>query len=175
MKFDDIIKLVADNPYSAFFYTPLIYDKCFSYIFLNPKEVIPVYDKNDLESSLRLVDKYIASGLRCYCLINYEAGYLLEKKLEILLDGDEHKLMQFFFFDEKNMQKIKSSKIEFQNSGEDDYSITSFKLNTSQKDFLKNIAKIKNYIKEGETYQVNYTLKGKFKFGGSYEIGRAHV
>ena len=105
MKFDDIIKLVADNPYSAFFYTPLIYDKCFSYIFLNPKEVIPVYDKNDLESSLRLVDKYIASGLRCYCLINYEAGYLLEKKLEILLDGDEHKLMQFFFFDERSEER----------------------------------------------------------------------
>ena len=168
MKFVDIIKLVEKNPYAAFFYTPPVYDEAYSYIFTKPEEIISIHNKIDMKNLLQMVDKYVEKGLSSYSLINYEAGYLLEKKLEKYLNDDEQKLMQFFFFDGGNVQRIKSSKIEFENTGGEDYSITSFKLNTSQKDFFKNIAKIKNHIKEGDTYQVNYTLKGKFKFIGSY-------
>ncbi len=55
------------------------------------------------------------------------------------------------------------------------YSITDFKLNTSPEKFEKNIKKIKNYIREGDTYQVNYTVKGKFNFSGSYTSFFQHL
>ncbi len=42
-----------------------------------------------------------------------------------------------------------------------------FKLNRSDTQFFDDIKKIKHHIKEGDTYQVNYTVKGKFKFSGS--------
>jgi para-aminobenzoate synthetase/4-amino-4-deoxychorismate lyase len=48
------------------------------------------------------------------------------------------------------------------------YKIKNFKLNTSKNEFTKSIKKIKSYIEEGDTYQVNYTVKGKFNFKGSY-------
>jgi len=85
MNFDDIIKQISDNPYSAFFYTPSIYSKSSSYIFMKPREIIPVYNKNDVDNALRLIDKYLEKGLIGYCLIDYEVGYLLENKLEKLL------------------------------------------------------------------------------------------
>ncbi|MCH7773220.1 MAG: hypothetical protein IH784_02295 [Bacteroidetes bacterium] len=113
MNFDYIIKQISDNPYSAFFYTPSIYSKSSSYIFMEPREIIPVYNKNDIDNALRLVDKYLEKGLVGYCLIDYEAGYLLENNLEKLISSTERKLMQFFFFNEKDVKKIKSSKIEF--------------------------------------------------------------
>ena len=52
--------------------------------------------------------------------------------------------------------------------GFEKYKIKNFKLNTSKNEFTKSISKIKSYIEEGDTYQVNYTIKGKFDFEGSY-------
>jgi hypothetical protein len=63
MNFDDIIKQISDNPYSAFFYTPSIYSKSSSYIFIEPKEIIPVYNKNDIDNTLGLDDKYYEKEL----------------------------------------------------------------------------------------------------------------
>ena len=63
MYFDDIIQRILDNPYSAFFYTPSYYTKSNSFIFTNPKEIIPIYNKNDMNNSLQLVDSYLDKGL----------------------------------------------------------------------------------------------------------------
>lgn len=168
MYFDDIIKQINDNLYFAFFYTPSFYTKSSSYIFLNPTEIIPVYEKSDLEASLKLVDKYLKKDLTGYCLIEYEAGYLLEDKLEKFLPENKRKLMQFFFFDKENVKKIKSDKIDFGKIDVDSFNVSDFKLNTSETKYTWNVKKIKDYIAAGDTYQVNYTVKGKFNFSGSY-------
>jgi para-aminobenzoate synthetase/4-amino-4-deoxychorismate lyase len=168
MKIDVIIQQVLDNPYSAFFYTPSYYSKSSSYLFSNSKEIIPIYNKNDLHNSLPLVDSYLEKGLRGYCLIEYEAGYLMEEKLEKLLAAKEQKLMQFFFFEEKNITKIKSVFIEFGEIEPKSFSVSDFKLKTTQSKFFNDIKKIKQYIEEGDTYQVNYAVKSEFNFTGSY-------
>lgn len=46
------------------------------------------------------------------------------------------------------------------------YNIKDIKPNISKKEYIKNIKKIKKEIEEGNTYQVNYTFKHKFKFSG---------
>jgi para-aminobenzoate synthetase/4-amino-4-deoxychorismate lyase len=168
MNFDDIIKQVSDNPYSAFFYTPPFYKKSESFVLMNPKEIIPVYNRNDMEKAFRLVDKFTGKAMTGYCLIEYEAGYLLEKKLNNLLPGESRKLMQFIFFQKENVKIIKSEKIEFGNIVPGEYNISNFNLNASKEKFYSNIDKIRNFISEGDTYQVNYTVKGKFNFEGSY-------
>ena len=168
MYFDDIIKQVSDNLYSALFYTPSFYAKSSSYIFLNPSEIIPVYEKPDLDVSLKLIDKYLKKDLYGYCLIEYEAGYLLEDKLEKFLPENRRKLMQFFFFDKENIKKIKSDIIYFGKINDDAYSVSDFRLNTTQANYINNIKRIKEYIAAGDTYQVNYTVKGKFNFSGSF-------
>ncbi|MBU0681334.1 MAG: aminodeoxychorismate synthase component I [Proteobacteria bacterium] len=45
--------------------------------------------------------------------------------------------------------------------------VTNIRLNLTQENYEKNIAKIKSYIAAGDTYQVNYTLKLLFDFHGS--------
>jgi len=135
MNFDDIIQRILENPYSAFFYTPSYYNKSKSFIFSNPKEIIPIYNKNDLNNSLPLVDSYLEKGLQGYCLIEYEAGYLMEEKLENLLPDKERKLLQFFFFEENDIVKIKSLNIDFGEIEQNSYSVSDFKLKTSQKIF----------------------------------------
>ena len=52
-------------------------------------------------------------------------------------------------------------------TSQDKYRIKNLKLNISKKDYLNSIDKIKDFIRAGETYQVNYTMKYKFDFEGS--------
>ncbi len=168
MKFDDIIKLVEEKPYSAFFYTPSVYKKAVSYLFLKPVEVITIHKKEDLDFSFKLIHKLISKGYFGYSLIKYEAGFLFEEKLAKLLKENNEKLLQFFFFEKSEVKRLKSSKITFDNFSDDQYSVSNFELKCSENQFIDDIEKIKEYIKAGDTYQVNYTVKGKFNFSGSY-------
>lgn len=168
MNFDDIIKTVEENNHSAFFYTPSIYKKAISYLFLKPIEVISVYKKEDLKFSFKQIQKLINKGHYGYSLINYEAGFLFEPKLSNLMESNDKKLIHFFFFEKEEVRSIKSSKIIFDDFSEDNYSVSNFELNRTEAEFVNDITKIKERIKAGDTYQVNYTLKGKFIFKGLY-------
>lgn len=168
MNFNYIIKAVEDNPYSAFFYTPSVYKKANSYLLIKPIEFISIVNQNEFNSSFKLIQKLIDKGCFGWGSINYEAGFLFEKKLNRFLPRDQKKLIQFYFFDKKDVLRIKSSKIEFDDKQKDNYSISDFRLNRTENEFVDDIKKIKHFIKEGDTYQVNYTIKGKFEFKGSY-------
>lgn len=164
MKIEDILNQVLQNPNSAFFYTPPFYKKSYSYLFLKPKNEIIVNNQNELKK-LKLIDNLLNKGLNSYTLIKYEAGYLFEDQFKKYLRKSDKKLLQFYFFDGKNFKKIASNKIEIGDINKN-YQIKNFKLNTSKKKFLNDIRSIKKFIAAGDTYQVNYTVKGNFKLIG---------
>ena len=168
----EIINKVTSTPHAAFFYTPPIYGKSDSYLFLKPREIITIKSLRNIDEKLTKIDKSIEKGLYGYSLINYEAGYLFEKTLNRYLPKNEN-LIQFFFYDKKDLIKIKSSKIDF--NFKEEFQIKNFKLNTAKNEFLKSIKKIKSFIEEGDTYQVNYTIKGKFNFEGLYSGLFSHL
>jgi para-aminobenzoate synthetase/4-amino-4-deoxychorismate lyase len=165
MKINEILNNVLRTPNAAFFYTPPIYGKSDSFLFLKPKEIVTIKSLRNLDVKLNRINDLIGDGFVGYSLMNYEAGYLFENSLNKFLPRNE-KLIQFFFYDNKNVQPIKSNKILFDSF--EKYKIKNFKLNTSKNEFTKSITKIKFYIEEGDTYQINYTIKGKFNFEGSY-------
>jgi para-aminobenzoate synthetase/4-amino-4-deoxychorismate lyase len=165
MQIKDIVNKVLATPNAAFFYTPPIYRKSDSYLFLKPKEIVTIKSLRNLDEKLNRIDDLISDGFVGYSLMSYEAGYLYEKTLNKYLPKNEN-LVQFFFYDKKNVQRIKSSEIDFDVS--EKCKIKNIKLNTSNNEFTKSISKIKSYIEQGDTYQVNYTIKGKFDFEGSY-------
>ena len=169
MKFNDIIKQVEDNSYSAFFYTPVYFKKAVSYLFNKPIEIISIYKKEDLKYAFKIIQKLIDKKYSGFSLINYEAGFLFEERLEKLLLSQDKKLIQFCFFEKNEIRKIKSSKILFEESSEQGYSISDFNLNKTKAQYLDDLKKIRYYLREGDTYQVNYTVKGKFRFSGSLE------
>jgi len=164
MLIKEIIDFITCTANAAFFYTPPIYGKSESYLFLKPKKIITIQSLRNIDEKLYRIDDLIEDSFAGYSLMNYEAGYLFEKTLSKYLPKNE-KLIQFFFYDKKNVQLIKSTEIDFEES--EKYKIKNFKLNTSKNEFTNSISKIKSYIEGGDTYQVNYTVKGKFNFAGS--------
>jgi para-aminobenzoate synthetase / 4-amino-4-deoxychorismate lyase len=165
MKIEEIINKILATPNSAFFYTPPIYGKSDSYLFLKPKEIVTIKSLRNLNEKLNRIDELVRKGFVGYSLLNYEAGYLFEKTFHKFLPKNE-KLIQFFFYDKKDLLKQDSTKIEF--DFKEKYQIKEFRLNTTKQEFNNSVRKIKNFISEGDTYQVNYTVKGKFDFNGSY-------
>jgi len=158
----EIFKTLEKKKYSAFFFTSPIYKNSKSYLFSKPRKIININSSN-YDKNFRKVDELV-KDFYAYSVINYEAGFLFEQKLFQLLPTNET-LGEFVFFDKTNLEIIKSDKISFDFSS--DYKIKNFHLNTSKQEYIKSIQKIKDFIKEGDTYQVNYTVKGKFNFSGN--------
>lgn len=165
MNITEIINKVLTTPNAAFFFKPPIYGKSDSYLFLKPKEIVTIKSLRNLDEKLILIDQLLKRGLAGYALIYYEAGYLFEKKLNKYLPQNTE-LIRFFFYDHKDIIRITSDNVSFEN--DEKYQIKNFRLNTNRSEFVSSIRKIRDYIKKGDTYQVNYTVKGKFDFAGSY-------
>jgi len=170
MNINNILESLSDGEASAFFYTPVIYPEAESILFVKPVEVITSYDSDDIIPAIKKAEEMINSGLKGFALINYETGYLLEKKLSKYFNRSKSPILNFFLFDENNHKHFLSSSIRFV---EDDFrklfSIKNYELNTSPEEYFSKIERIKNYIAAGDTYQVNYTLKGKFDFEGEIQ------
>ena len=166
MNIDEIISTVLAKKYNAFFYTPPFYKDSFSYIFSTPARVLSAKTKIELEQNIKMLEEYLGQGLVGYCLLSYEASYFSERILTKLYEGKEEVFVSVLF---DNVIKIKSKDINHNfDCPHLDFSISGFGLNVSENQYLKNINKIKRYIEEGDTYQVNYTVKGTFQCKGDY-------
>ena len=164
-KLSEILKKIKEEKSSAFLYTSS-YNKsdAISYLFNNPEEIISITSLNELELGLNRIDELADQDKFILSLLDYEAGYLFEEKLQNFIT-DNKTLMRFLVFDSSEVDKISSNEISF-DPFEQDYKISDFHLNETERNYLNKIYKIKEYIKQGDTYQVNYTLKGKFNFKG---------
>lgn len=158
----EILKNLVKKNYSAFFFTPPIYKKAQSFFFHKPKKIVKISAANHSQN-FRLIDELISKGLIGYAIINYEAGFLFERRLNHFLDKKEL-LAEFLFYDKNEFEVINSEKIIFDFNS--NYNIKNFSLNISRNEYINSIQKIKNYIQAGDSYQVNYTVKGKFDFTG---------
>jgi para-aminobenzoate synthetase/4-amino-4-deoxychorismate lyase len=174
MNIEQLLNIVTVNKDAAFFYTPAIYDNAKSFLFENPVKTVTTTNPNEFLACLNKVDELLERGLIGYGYISYEAGYLLEEKLiDLLNQVPNQPLIKFRFFEKENVKTILSSEITFGNAAEiiknAKHEISNFNLNTDYKNYKSAVGKIKKYIKDGETYQVNYTVKGKFNFIGNID------
>ncbi len=171
MTIDEILKQVLKTKGSAFFYTPPIYKNAKSYFFKSPSKIFYSDNNRTLLSSIEKFNSSVTDKKWGYCMVSYEAGYCLEKKLKKnyrrggLLTKNDNNLFSGFLFSANQVEKYNSGKIRFAPIDEN-FKISGFRLNTTKKKYLSDIKKIKKYIAEGDTYQVNYTVKGKFRFEG---------
>ncbi|MFO7445461.1 MAG: aminodeoxychorismate synthase component I [Ignavibacteriaceae bacterium] len=166
MDIDEILQNVLAENDSAFFYTPSVYGKSKSYFFLTPVEIVETSDPGDVPGKLKRIDKLIKKGLHGYGCISYEAGFLFEERLKHLCP-DKTPLLKFCFFRGDDVQVFKSKDLQINKWNDSNFGMTSFRLDTPKEKYISDINKIKNYIAEGDTYQVNYTVKGMFEFYGA--------
>lgn len=171
MKITDILYEVGSSEFSSFLYSPAFYNEDYCHIARSPAQILRISTRNQFNEVFGRIEE-LRKEYFIVSLINYEAGYLFEDKFEKYLapDGDSC-LITLLLYDRKNVIKIRNGEIEFPDDlrSLQEYRIDNFRFNTGYDEYISRIANIKKYIYDGDTYQVNYTLKSKFDFTGSPE------
>jgi len=161
-----------------------------SLLFLDPVDRIQCRGGDDGRLFLDRLESALSSGYHVAGWFAYEFGYLLEERLRGRLNrfGDDSLLLaELGVFSEPSIYDHRSGVTSFpcfqQTGGGDAFARTcpvpgmaeapgqvrNIRPSLSREAYLQALAAIQQYIRAGDTYQVNYTLKLLFDFCGSPE------
>lgn len=136
--------------------TVIVDKKDYFLVFENPIEEVYCYEYTEVENVLSKIDEYLKDRFFVAGFITYEAGYPLigiEPKFSIDLP-----LIWFGIFEGYKISEIPKHLYNF--------SISNIEFDLDRQEYLEKIERIKDYLRNGYTYQVNFTFRGKFKFYG---------
>jgi len=140
-------------------------------LFSNPQHEIIARKEHEIEPALEKIEQYKKEGLYICGYLAYEAGYhFIDKEIERSTANIQQPLLYFIAF--KDVQHPTRNEVEAclnraELYPEVDLCLYDLQPNLSKPAYLQAINKIKSYISAGDTYQINYTLKYKFKLQGT--------
>jgi len=140
-----------------------------SFIFSEFKDIITFKSGDDLDLFFKKLESYSKKGYWLTGYFSYEFGYFLEEAHK-LLRGKNKTLLAWIGVCKKPITISSKEKMNKKCSHfsleELPYEVGSIKPNISQKEYNQKIKKIKSYLNQGLTYQINFTFKEKFDFKG---------
>lgn len=147
-----------------------------SYLFTNPEKYYVCRSGDNAGDFLAELEHERRKGKYLAGWFAYEFGYLLEPGLCSFLQPQQKSpkggiLAVFGVFEKPQVYKHGNPFVEgLLRECQDDEAkcvLSHITPSMQKKDYLQAVARIKNYIEAGDTYQVNYTLKLLFEFSGS--------
>ncbi len=148
-----------------------------SLLFINPIERLQFHEGEDEVAFLNTVQRFKEDGKYIAGWFSYEFGYLLESSLKNRLQkkGDKGALLadlgifkQCYTFDHITGETNFPLQ-DLPNSEPEEFEVKNLRSSQSREEYVQAINAILDYIRAGDTYQVNYTLKLFFDFIGSPE------
>lgn len=142
--------------------------KC-SFVFTNPKKTITAKNYSDIDDCLSEIQGGIDEGYYAVGFYAYEVGYhLIEKLNDRRKKNSESPLIEVVLFSNRySVNDVEVDSILKELSGNEYGGIKHPKLNMEKEEYLDSLNKIHQHIVDGNTYQINYTLKFKFDFLGN--------
>ncbi len=150
---------------SFFLWDPILTrnGKASSFLFKDPKRILTISwpcELDEIERAFSEIEKGVSSGLYACGWLSYELGYLLIPKLTHLIKKDIHEIPLLWFGLFERPEPV-SIPLESRKTGH-----ISLRLDTARDEFVSRIKKIHDYIRAGDTYQINYTISGRFNYNG---------
>jgi para-aminobenzoate synthetase/4-amino-4-deoxychorismate lyase len=140
-----------------------------SRLYESPVEILSCRADESVEETLAAVAAATERGLHAAGWVSYEAGYALDPSLRKLARAPSNVPEVWFglFADCRLMNHAEVTEWLDQRvpSGSDHF-VSPMRPNISRDDYLAHIAAIKEYLRAGDTYQVNFTLKLRFTLFG---------
>jgi para-aminobenzoate synthetase/4-amino-4-deoxychorismate lyase len=135
-----------------------------SYLFTDFIDILTFNHGDDPDSFFNKAQSYLKKGYWLCGYFAYEFGYCLEPALKALSQKNNFALAWLGV--SKKPRLIHNANVTVKPC-QVDYTIDNIHPNINQDQYSESIQKIKYYLEQGLTYQVNYTFKIKFKFCGS--------
>lgn len=140
------------------------------WLFTEPELQILAHEPDELDFALDEIDRLRRDGFFLCGYLSYEAGYFLVDKNNFgFRPSKAHPLINFIAF--RKAKKMESHDVELwlsrlrPDSGTDS-NIYEFSLTESKEEYIGKVKNIIRHIREGDTYQVNFTMKYKFRVDG---------
>ncbi|MBB6449138.1 para-aminobenzoate synthetase/4-amino-4-deoxychorismate lyase [Geomicrobium halophilum] len=127
--------------------------------FRNPDSIIQTDQMEEVEACMRKVQHAVNEGYYAVGYLSYEAAKGLRPELAVHT-GAEMPLVWFGIFESPDTSPRQSDKIP------QAFKLAEWESSTDAADYENNIERIRQAIAEGETYQVNYTMRMKANFLG---------
>ncbi len=147
------------------------------YLFQNPLQILILEEKTTLDDFFYQWENALDNGKWVAGYFTYEAGYLLDNYFNHSINSfikkqNDHPLAWLGVFEkpeeitDKNdffevIYSLYSDNREFIN-----YHVENFHFSVDQKEYCKNVGKIRELIAQGTLYQLNYGFKVSFRFQG---------
>ncbi|MCF6215167.1 MAG: aminodeoxychorismate synthase component I [Emcibacter sp.] len=146
-------------------------DQATAYLFQNPLDLITANSPGDMGAAFEKIQDYLDAGYYIAGWISYEAGLIFEPKLAPLYRSPQDApLLSFGVYKEQIKLTPQASEAHWAEiSTREGYELSNVRLNIARPEYETAAAKIHQYLKAGDIYQVNYTLKSLFDFTGNAE------
>lgn len=132
--------------------------------FSNPYQIISAAKLGEVRGALREVEKLVNSNdWYAAGFVSYEAAPAFDAALRVL-SSDDFPLLWFGLYPEP--RTLKTSEVFLNAPRPGDFQ-KDFRSLVSRESYNSAIEKVKNYIAQGKTYQVNYTMRLNSEFNGS--------
>ena len=128
-----------------------------SLLFQNPEFIISCTDPVKFKSAFKDIEQALSQGYHLAGFLSYEAGYYFEEKLYL---NRQYDFPLIYLGAYKQVLKDKFTK------SAPDYRLENLRLNITQEQYASNIETIRDYIAQGDVYQITYCLKLLFEFYG---------
>ncbi len=145
-------------------------DNLTSYIFTEPLEIIRVTQSSEIAPAFNKIEEYSKKYFLAGCFA-YELGYYFENKFAIKENFD-FPLIHLGVFERELVFDHKSGTFRGDPSrllgdeSEGEFAVENLKFDLTREAYVEKISAIKEHIKRGETYQVNFTGRYRFYFSG---------
>lgn len=143
-----------------------------SFLFTNPVSQLICHPSDNAAAFLDQADQFRQQGFHLAGWLEYEFGYLLEPRLCRFLADDGRPLAVLGVYQEPlifDHQTGLCSGGEWpgEKQATDSFACVDLRTSISKAAHLRAVEKIQEYIRAGESYQVNFTLHLDFSFHGS--------
>ena len=143
-----------------------------SLLFCNPRTWLRCKPDSDAGAFLDTVECWLQRGCFIAGWFSYEFGYLLEPALLPLLDRRTHELAQaplalLGVFEQPLILDPALPTLPRAEQSLAPAAVKNIRVSQQRAEYLEAVVRIREYIRAGDTYQVNYTLKLLFDYAGS--------
>jgi para-aminobenzoate synthetase/4-amino-4-deoxychorismate lyase len=137
--------------------------------FTSPMDEVVCWDGNLLSSCLYRLDELKHQGYYLVGFISYEAGYYFQSLMQgMASEPSSLPLLHFYAF--KTFSRLSAQDIAVKldvMAHTSSFEVSNLYFNMTKEAYEHAFNRVKHYIREGHTYQVNLTSKYLFQFDGS--------
>ncbi len=160
-----------DGPFVFLETSRVVEDERCSYLFTRPVRILEAFDADQVELARRTADEALGAGYWIAGYWAYELGYLFESRLVGLLDMHRPRgpLMWLGVFRKPEVWRhgLDGPSVPLDRDIGVRDQMGPLELEVDRSEYVRAIARIKDYIRQGHTYQVNYTVRGRFDYSGT--------